>query len=310
MIMTNPPVRLRVLLLERHWQTHRTFNAEYDKAARKVDPALVGKGPSRAQLHRWASGDVKGLPYSDHCRVLEKMFLGWTAEQLFQHVNEDHAESSTSPAATEQDHNASPVDQAEGVEPGPWGSRIRGSLVELSIRLEIDIAPDGWAFLVYHHELLNLSEQPITRIARELWFENTRGPLTITPTADCERHLMIQRVHDTVNLSKFACQISPPLQPGESAVVGFTCEGGQFVEDHYWRQAIQRPVRRYELRVRHRGVRQLIRCTATEEQPNGAENSADADLVWDFDGEDAVMKLTREHLFPNQAVTLRWDVPR
>ncbi|MEV5705734.1 hypothetical protein [Actinoallomurus sp. NPDC052274] len=86
---TNPPVRLKALLRERHWQTYRTFSAEYDKAARKVDPSLVGRGPSRAQLHRWISGDVKKLPYPDHCRVLEKMFPGWTAEQLFERVNDE-----------------------------------------------------------------------------------------------------------------------------------------------------------------------------------------------------------------------------
>lgn len=90
--MTTPLVRLRVLLRERHWQTYRTFNAEYDKAAQKVDPSLVGQGPSRAQLHRWASGDVKGLPYPDHCRVLEKMFPGWSAAQLFELVDEDQAD--------------------------------------------------------------------------------------------------------------------------------------------------------------------------------------------------------------------------
>ena len=151
--------------------------------------------------------------------------------------------------------------------------------------------------------------KPLPRIARELWFENTNGPLTITPTPDCERRLMIQRVHDTANLSKFACQISPPLQTGESAIVGFTCEGGQFVDDHYWRQAINRHVRHYAIRVRQRGAGQLVRCTAIEEHPDGAENSADADLVWDYDGDDVIISLTREHLRPSQAVTLRWDVP-
>ncbi|HEV7933058.1 MAG TPA: hypothetical protein VGP70_12220 [Actinomadura sp.] len=175
-----------------------------------------------------------------------------------------------------------------------WGASIRGNIIELSIRLDIDIAPDGWAELVYRHELLNLSDKPLTRIARELWFENTRGPLIITPTAESERRLMIQRLHDTANLAKFACQISPPLPPGESAIVGFSCKEGQFVEDHYWRQAISRHVRQYTIRVRQQG----------------AENSADADLVWDFEGDDVVMTLTREYLRPNQAVTLRWDVPR
>ncbi len=82
--MTAQPILLKSLLLERHWQTYRTFCHEYDKAARKVDATLVGSWPSRAQLHRWLSGGLKGLPYPDHCRVLEKMFPGTSAERLFE----------------------------------------------------------------------------------------------------------------------------------------------------------------------------------------------------------------------------------
>lgn len=308
--MTTPPVRLRVLLRERHWQTYRTFSAEYDKAAKQVDASLIGAGPSRAQLHRWTSGEVKGLPYPDHCRVLEKMFPGWSAEQLFEPVTDDQAVPVASvPAPVPNGDDAVVSDRPAVADSGSWGTSIAGNIVELSIRLDIDIDADGWSRLVYHHELLNLSDKPLTRIARELWFENTNGPLTITPTPDCERRLMIQRVHDTANLSKFACQISPPLQTGESAIVGFTCEGGQFVDDHYWRQAITRHVRHYAIRVRQQGAGQLVRCTAIEEHPDGAENSADADLVWDYDGDDVIISLTREHLRPSQAVTLRWDVP-
>lgn len=304
--MTTTPVRLKVLLREKHWQTYRTFTTEYDKAARKVDPSLVGAAPSRAQLHRWTSGEVKGLPYPDHCRVLEKMFPGWTAQQLFEPVDEDRADL---PAGAPAQDPAQPAEGLGDNDSGTWGADIRGTIVELSVRLDIDIDPDGWASLVYHHELLNLSDKPLTRVARELWFENTRGPLTITPTADSQRRLMIQRIHDTGNLAKFACQLSPPLQPGESAIVGFSCEGGQFVQDHYWRQAIPRHTRTYRIQVRQRGAGQLVRCTATEEHPNGAENSADADLIWDYEDNDVVITLTREHLHPNQAVTLRWDVP-
>jgi uncharacterized protein DUF5919 len=74
---------LRALLRQRHWQTYSTFCAQYDKVARTVDPNLVGSWPSRAQQHRWLSGSMAGLPYPDHCRILEKMFPGWTADQLF-----------------------------------------------------------------------------------------------------------------------------------------------------------------------------------------------------------------------------------
>jgi hypothetical protein len=81
--MSEPPILLKVLLRERHWQNYGTFCAEYDKAARRIDPDLAGTYPSRAQLHRWLTGVLRTLPYPDHCRVLEQMFTGWTVDQLF-----------------------------------------------------------------------------------------------------------------------------------------------------------------------------------------------------------------------------------
>ncbi|MEU8397812.1 DUF5919 domain-containing protein [Nonomuraea sp. NPDC048892] len=81
--MTDQPILLKTLLTQRHWQTYSTFCKEYDKAAKKVDPSLQGGWPSRAQLHRWLNGELKGLPYSGHCRVLEAMFPGRTAHELF-----------------------------------------------------------------------------------------------------------------------------------------------------------------------------------------------------------------------------------
>ena len=82
--MPAPPLQLKILLRERHWQNYGTFCTEYDKAARRVDHDLVGSYPSRAQLHRWLTGTLRGLPYPDHCRVLEEILPGWTADQLFQ----------------------------------------------------------------------------------------------------------------------------------------------------------------------------------------------------------------------------------
>lgn len=80
--MAENPTALNALLRQRHWQSYNTFRREYDKAAAKIDKDLKGSYPSRAQLHRWRSGDLKGLPYSDHCRVLEAMFPGWTVKEL------------------------------------------------------------------------------------------------------------------------------------------------------------------------------------------------------------------------------------
>jgi hypothetical protein len=82
---------LKVLLREKHWQNYSTFIAQYDKAAQRVDAELTGSYPSRAQLHRWLNGELRGLPYADHCRVLEEMLPGWTAEQMFQPSTGEHS---------------------------------------------------------------------------------------------------------------------------------------------------------------------------------------------------------------------------
>jgi hypothetical protein len=89
--VTEEGTMLKALLRQRHWQTYATFCAEYDKVAMAVDPRLVGTWPSRAQHHRWLSGSLAGLPYPDHCRILEKMFPGWTAAQLFEHYSTERA---------------------------------------------------------------------------------------------------------------------------------------------------------------------------------------------------------------------------
>lgn len=82
--MPQQPIMLKVLLGQRHWQNYATFCAEYDKAAARIDTGLLRTFPSRAQLHRWLSGSLRSLPHAGHCRVLEEMLPGWTAEQLFQ----------------------------------------------------------------------------------------------------------------------------------------------------------------------------------------------------------------------------------
>jgi hypothetical protein len=58
-------------------------------------------------------------------------------------------------------------------------------------------------------QLLNLTNRPIKRLTRELWFETTHGPLTIEPAPSNDRRVAIQWTHDMNNLSKFACHISP-----------------------------------------------------------------------------------------------------
>jgi hypothetical protein len=187
---------------------------------------------------------------------------------------------------------------------------LAGNVVELALTLNIDIAPDGWAELTYHHELFNMSDQPLTRLAREVWFENTEGPVKIRPTDKEDRRIGIQRIHDTAHSAKFACQISPALLPGEIASISYTCSGGQFVSDHYWRQSIARYTRHFTLTLRHRGGEQLITCSAIEEHSNGGENLASEDLLWNYENNDVLITFTRDYLRPNQALTVRWEIDR
>jgi hypothetical protein len=86
-------------------------------------------------------------------------------------------------------------------------------------------------------------------MTRELWFENTRDSLISSVNGD--RKVVIQRIHDTADLAKFACQISPAVLPGESAVVGYICEGGRFVRDHFCRQTMPRYTRHMTMNLRH-----------------------------------------------------------
>ncbi|MEU7766922.1 hypothetical protein AB0B25_17570 [Nocardia sp. NPDC049190] len=76
---------LKMLLAERHLKSHPEFLAAYDRCAAQLDPPIPpGHGPAKAQYYQWLSGRMIGLPRDYHCRVLAKMFPGWTIEGLFQ----------------------------------------------------------------------------------------------------------------------------------------------------------------------------------------------------------------------------------
>jgi hypothetical protein len=361
-------IRLKSLLQQRHWQVYRTFCNEYDKAAKRVDPKLVGSAPSRAQLHRWLAGDLKGLPYPDHCRVLEVMFPEFSATELFEispgpsnglpsnnatneltDVFETVANNLDAPDVAGNEWEAAAVARSivpqegtlppkasernvEGVDDvatelgqklvalkkvlrlSPQEMRLladaAGHVIELELRLHIDIAVDGTAELSYYYELLNMSSKPITRVVRESWFEYTNGRIEVIPVGDGDRRIAIQRMHDTPTMVKFGCQISPAIQPGDRGVIRYTVKGGEFRDALYWRQTIRRFTRHLTITLRHRGAGALKSCVAVEEHPDGSENSAFEDLLWDNEGEDLVITLTRDYLRPNQSVTLRWDVDR
>jgi tetratricopeptide (TPR) repeat protein len=80
--MAARPTLLKVLLTNRHLQSHRAFCREFDKVARSIDRTWVATAPSREQFFRWLGGRVKTRPSADHCRVLERMFPGHRVAEL------------------------------------------------------------------------------------------------------------------------------------------------------------------------------------------------------------------------------------
>jgi hypothetical protein len=91
------PTLLRRILAERHWQTPRTFRAQFLRAATELadqesDPTLRTMDVSVRQFRRWLYG-VRPRP--DACRVLEHMF-GVPIDQL---LGTDSGESVVAPRA-------------------------------------------------------------------------------------------------------------------------------------------------------------------------------------------------------------------
>ncbi|MGH3995166.1 MAG: hypothetical protein ACRDSN_22215, partial [Pseudonocardiaceae bacterium] len=75
---------LRELLRRRCLHHYREFCRAYDIAAATIDTKLVGGYPAEPQFHRWIYGETGELPHPGHCTVLEAMFPGYSARQLFE----------------------------------------------------------------------------------------------------------------------------------------------------------------------------------------------------------------------------------
>lgn len=72
---------LKTLLIQRHMHGYSEFVTEYKKHA--VSLKLRPQPPAKTQYYRWVGGELQRLPHGSHCQVLEHMFPGWTAAQLF-----------------------------------------------------------------------------------------------------------------------------------------------------------------------------------------------------------------------------------
>ncbi len=186
-------------------------------------------------------------------------------------------------------------------------SNWTGTVIDLCLTIDLTIAADRLATVTYRYHSLNLTDRPVTRAPRDLWFQHSRGKLLLSALPESDRNVTIQRLHTADNMAKFACQFSPAIEPGETTRFAYTCSGGEFREDYYWRQTIARYTREYTLNVRHCGLKRLGGFNATEDLTDGAEVVAQQSVAWHYEGEDVVMTFTRDHLHPAQNATLRWE---
>jgi hypothetical protein len=79
-------VALKSLLQQRHLHEYSEFVAEYRRRADELDLPRQASAPTKAQYYRWVGGQIQNLPRGYHCMVLERMFPGWTADELFGHT--------------------------------------------------------------------------------------------------------------------------------------------------------------------------------------------------------------------------------
>lgn len=365
-------IALKVLLQDQHLHQHSDFAAEYKRHADALNLSGGGVGPpTKGQYYRWLAGGLNGVPRGHHCRILESMFPGWTAEELFSPIDvvadrlkrrsrnefgrgqlveavataletRDTSVTGWGPARLpSKPSTGAPVlpDAVSDFDAAalPEGTRqigkklaalskvlrlnptetvqlasLVGNVVELELRIEVHVDKDGQVRLVYTHDIFNMSDEPLTRVARQLWFEYAEPDgLHIEPLRRDHRQISIDRTHNAgPTMAKFSCQVSPAIQPGETGLVSYTCTGGRFVDAFYWRQDILRYTRRFTIMMRQAGGHRLITCSGEEVQPNGSTNSTTEDLLWDYDGDDIVVTLTRDYLRPNESVTLRWEFDR
>ncbi|MGH3915618.1 MAG: hypothetical protein ACRDTC_19760 [Pseudonocardiaceae bacterium] len=119
---------LRELLRRRCLHHYQQFCRAYDLTAAMIDPNLVGSHPTEPQFHQWIGGQTPGLPHPGHCTVLEAMFPGHSARQLFA-ITEPPADEIAEPAEPTSPHQpatAMPAAFSRAIEDGNGDTGVVG----------------------------------------------------------------------------------------------------------------------------------------------------------------------------------------
>ncbi|GAA3604407.1 hypothetical protein GCM10022223_20050 [Kineosporia mesophila] len=192
--------------------------------------------------------------------------------------------------------------------PSPSGLWATGELVDTRLEAFLDIEPDGSVTVSCEHHVENRGDTPVTALVRQFWFKHVTNALKVTALPSSDRNVFIKPIHDVGVQLKFACQIFPAINPGETAVIGYSCKGGRFMDELYWRHTVFLPTEHIHLRIRLQGVDALSGCSAVEDRLDGSELTAMESLSLPNDGTGIVIDLNRRNLRSNQSVTVRWDV--
>jgi peptide deformylase len=270
--VTAKPIALKVLLQQRHLQTHSAFRREYDRVAADVDPALKGGWPSKAQFYRWISGELIGLPYADHCRILEGMFPGWKVEQLFQ-VHEGGIEfipePPPQPAQTPTIQPIPPImPTAVAGEAQPVSEPGSGLLVEYE---DAELSYDGRTYrATMRRKLVNCGQEPISRYLIRISVDRYPGSPEQSnelyrndPLTWDELHLQAwhdgepmtwQVRHDRDAFKELWLlfendQARFPLYPGESTELIYTYTVSDIKWGQWFQRAVRLPTRRLIVRL-------------------------------------------------------------
>jgi hypothetical protein len=283
---------LKTVLRERFLQTYELFRDEYRKTAAKIDSQ--NDAPSRTQFHRWLSGDLKSLPHARHCRVLAEMFPEWSPHTLFLPA-EQYANAKPPPATPASSGHRPSSATTEALR-----------VVDAHTRISILVDSDGKAEVEYIYEIVNLTDHPVSRVPRAIWFKHVHSEIRIEPIQHGDHQVMIEMLHQAEPQKKFAYHLSPAIEPGESASYGCVIIGGLFVDEYFWRQSVLRDTDHMTMVATHRG-QTLSRTWAIEELTDGSETLVSDQIRWRQDNGDLRLQLERSHLKPTQVVELTWE---
>ncbi|MGW1991410.1 hypothetical protein [Embleya sp. NPDC001921] len=210
---------------------------------------------------------------------------------------------------TDETNEGSGSGIAEGLNPRSRTVRLgllTEAVIETSRDIDIDIDTEGRSVVRVRQNVHNLGAGPLTRLHHELWFERTLGGLDIRLSDEpgSGEGQQVTRLHDTSTLSKFAVCLPEPVAPGGTVRIEYTCTGGLFTDNLFWRQSFARPTERLRVRVRHQGLGRIVGCAAVEEHCDGTETPVQTRVGWT--GDTMELDVIRSHLLPGQAVALRW----